>query len=130
MQQGEKKSGSDSRSVSSSNSDVNSEVLLNRIFKPKIKNKGGLPKRKSNGNLLSLVQQEFESDNNKSDKARKILDKNATNKLLSKQRLKKRAISREEVTIKPVVEPTGYQATIEVIEENISEANLLNSFDD
>jgi hypothetical protein len=29
-----------------------------------------------------------------------------------------------------MAEPAGFQATIDVIEENISEANLLNSFDD
>ena len=71
----------------------------------------------------------------KPDKAMKVMSKNASNKLMSKNVLKRKIFSSKkktegiDVTKYDESQPT-YNATNGVIEENISEANMLNSQDD
>jgi len=90
-------------------------------------------RNKSHGNLIELAHVE-----NRNDKADELVGKNNTSKLLSKNVLKRK---RDNLAVHPppglsmhpaedMHQDNKYMAKQSVIEENISDANLLNSFDD
>jgi len=65
----------------------------------------------------------------KTDKANKILNKNTTTKLLSKTALK-RKVQQKQNSHMMSPEEQKFTSLVSVIEENISETNMLNSYDD
>jgi len=87
----------------------------------------GLVKRKSSGNLIEMAQNEIEF---KRDKASKIIDKNSTSKLLSKSALKKTNKKLMQWQDHKIHQMQEYKPLHSVIDENISEINLLHSFDE